>query len=125
VVVNLSWAWRQVRLVREFGPGRDRRFSHFDPIRRTGSVLALVGLVTAIYWLCPRFRESSFQNGEETTMPTATNKGIIDKPSNHSVRADGGKTKKYSAIQGNHSFALVDHSDEAEKIGMKMRPPSC
>jgi uncharacterized protein (DUF302 family) len=49
-------------------------------------------------------------------------KGIIDKPSNHSVDQTVEKLKGILAAKGVALFALVDHSGEAEKVGMKMRP---
>jgi len=51
-----------------------------------------------------------------------TNKGIISKPSNHSVDQTVEKLKNILQSKGVMLFALVDHSGEAEKVGMKMRP---
>ena len=53
-------------------------------------------------------------------MAPATNKGIIDKPSNHSVEQTVEKLKNILQSKGVTLFALVDHSGEAEKAGMKM-----
>src|SRR5260370_41082142 len=62
----------------------------------------------------------------DTPMATATtaepNKGIIDKPSNHSVDQTVEKLKNILQAKGVTLFALVDHSGEAEKAGMKMLP---
>jgi uncharacterized protein (DUF302 family) len=55
-------------------------------------------------------------------MAPATNKGIIDKPSNHSVDQTVEKLKNILLSKRVALFALVDHSGEAEKVGMKMRP---
>jgi uncharacterized protein (DUF302 family) len=55
-------------------------------------------------------------------MTVATNKGIIDKPSQHSVDQTVDKLKGILQSKGVTLFALVDHSGEAEKVGMKMRP---
>jgi len=52
----------------------------------------------------------------------ATGKGIIDKPSNHSVDQTVDRLKTILQFKGVTLFALVDHSGEAEKVGMKMRP---
>ncbi|PYT97672.1 MAG: hypothetical protein DMG38_19000 [Acidobacteria bacterium] len=52
----------------------------------------------------------------------ASNKGIIDKRSNHSVEATVEKLKNILQSKGVTLFALVDHSGEAEKVGMKMPP---
>src|SRR5437667_7105191 len=48
--------------------------------------------------------------------------GIIDKPSSHSVDQTVEKLKGILAAKGVALFALIDHSGEAEKVGMKMRP---
>lgn len=48
--------------------------------------------------------------------------GIVSKPSNHSVDATVEKLKGILQAKGVALFALVDHSGEAEKVGLKMRP---
>jgi uncharacterized protein (DUF302 family) len=48
--------------------------------------------------------------------------GIIDTPSNHSVEQTVEKLKGILQAKGVTLFALVDHSGEAEKVGMKMPP---
>jgi len=55
-------------------------------------------------------------------MAPAKNKGIIDKPSNHSVEQTVERLNSILRSKGVTLFALVDHSGEAEKVGMKMRP---
>jgi len=49
-------------------------------------------------------------------------KGIIDILSNHSVDQTVEKVKGILQAKGVAVFALVDHSGEAEKVGMKMPP---
>jgi uncharacterized protein (DUF302 family) len=48
--------------------------------------------------------------------------GIVDIPSNHSVDQTVEKLRAILEAKGVPLFALVDHSGEAEKVGMKMRP---
>ena len=48
--------------------------------------------------------------------------GIVDIPSHHSVDATVEKIRGILAAKSVTLFALVDHSGEAEKVGMKMRP---
>jgi uncharacterized protein (DUF302 family) len=48
--------------------------------------------------------------------------GLIDTPSHHSVSETVDRLKKLLEGKGITLFALVDHSGEAEKVGMKMRP---
>ena len=49
-------------------------------------------------------------------------KGLIDIPSNHSVDEAVTKLEGILQAKGITLFALVDHSGEAAKVGMKMRP---
>jgi uncharacterized protein (DUF302 family) len=50
------------------------------------------------------------------------NNGMIDKLSKHSVAETLAKLQATLAAKGIAIFALVDHSGEAEKVGMRMRP---
>ena len=52
----------------------------------------------------------------------AVGKGIVDKLSNNSVDRTVEKLKNILQSKGVTLFALVDHSGEAEKIGIKMPP---
>ena len=51
-----------------------------------------------------------------------TNNGIISIPSHHSVDQTVAKLKNILQAKAVTVFALIDHSGEAEKVGMKMRP---
>lgn len=55
-------------------------------------------------------------------MASTTGNGIVNKPSNHSVDETVEKLKGILQAKGVSLFALVDHSGEAEKVGMKMPP---
>ena len=87
-------------------------------------LLALVGLAMSIY--LPTVRGSvnlNPQSNEEVSMtPAAVTEGIIDKPSNHSVDETVERLKNILLAKGVTLFALIDHSGEAEKVGMKMPP---
>jgi uncharacterized protein (DUF302 family) len=48
--------------------------------------------------------------------------GIVDIPSRHSVDETVERLRGIFTAKGVTLFALVDHSGEAEKVGMKMRP---
>lgn len=52
----------------------------------------------------------------------ASSRGIISRPSNHSVDDTVAKLKAILQSKGVILFAMVDHSGEAEKVGMKMPP---
>jgi len=123
VVVNLSSAWRHVRLVHELDQGEPACSRSLTQAVATALFLALVGLAMAIYLLSVRDSSSLHtQNREESYMASATNKGIIDRPSNYSVEQTVDRLKNILQSKGVTLFALVDHSGEAEKVGMKMRP---
>jgi uncharacterized protein (DUF302 family) len=62
------------------------------------------------------------ENNEEVSMTPAANKGIVDKPSNHSVEQTVDRLKNILQSKAVTLFALIDHSGEAEKVGMKMPP---
>ena len=55
-------------------------------------------------------------------MVLAKGGGIVDIPSNHSVDQTVEKLRAILEAKVVSLFALVDHSGEAEKVGMKMRP---
>ena len=51
-----------------------------------------------------------------------TNHGMVHLPTNHSVEDILGKLQTILKTKGVPVFALVDHSGEAAKVGMEMRP---
>src|SRR5271165_3648717 len=56
------------------------------------------------------------------TGPAEGKNGIIDVPSNHSVDETVERAKSVLESKGITLFALVDHSGEAAKVGIKMPP---
>jgi uncharacterized protein (DUF302 family) len=123
VVVNLLSAWHHLRLVRELdrgGPAPSRPSTQAVLI---ALFLALVGLAMAIYLVSVHSSTNvQFEKKEELSMTQAANKGIVDKPSNHSVEQTVEKLKNILQSKGVTLFAVIDHSGEAEKVGMKMLP---
>ena len=55
-------------------------------------------------------------------MTAAATNGIVSKPSNHSVEQTVEKLTNILKSKGVVLFALIDHSGEAEKVGLKMLP---
>ena len=55
-------------------------------------------------------------------MPFDKNSGIVDVPGRHTVEETVQKLKALLDAKGVTLFALVDHSGEAAKAGMAMRP---
>jgi uncharacterized protein (DUF302 family) len=125
VIVNVFAGWHHLQLVPEPDRGRTE---HSRPSTQAVAIaffLALVGLAMAIYLVSVQSTvHSQFgkEKDEETSMTLNTGKGIIDTPSNHSVDQTVEKLKGILAAKGVALFALVDHSGEAEKVGLKMRP---
>ncbi len=68
------------------------------------------------------FPPANVENSKEMSMTSGKSNGIIDKRSNHSVDETVEKLKGILQAKGVSLFALVDHSGEAEKAGLKMRP---
>ena len=123
VVVNLSSAWRHVRLVRELDRGEPSCSRSLTQSVATAVFLAAVGLAMAIYLISVRSSTNLHsEDRKETTMAQVATKGIIDQASNHSVDQTVEKLKTILQSKGVTLFALVDHSGEAEKVGMKMPP---
>jgi uncharacterized protein (DUF302 family) len=123
VVVNLSSAWRRVRLVRELDLGEAPRCRPLAQSVVIALLLALVGLTMAIYLISVRdSAHSHSENGKEISMAPNMNNGILDKRSNHSVDETLERLKRALQAKGVTIFATVDHSGEAEKAGLKMPP---
>ena len=54
--------------------------------------------------------------------PVNQKNGIVDVPSNHSVDETVNRVKSLLQSKGVALFAVIDHSGEAAKVGMKMPP---
>ncbi len=55
-------------------------------------------------------------------MTPITNHGMISKPASQSVDDTVRKIKSILQAKGITLFALIDHSGEAERVGLKMKP---
>jgi uncharacterized protein (DUF302 family)/uncharacterized membrane protein YidH (DUF202 family) len=123
VILNLFSAWHHARLVRELDRGDPAHTRPSTPAIMIALFLALVGLAMAIYLVSVRGSAYSYSGNEkETFMPSTANNGIINKPSNHSVDQTVEKLKGILQARGVTLFAVIDHSGEAEKVGIKMPP---
>ena len=123
IIVNVFAGWHHVRLVRELDRGETAFSRPSVQAVAIAFFLALVGLAMAIYLISVRSSTSSrFATHEEISMTPGSDKGIINTPSNHSVDQTVEKLKGILAAKGVTLFALVDHSGEAEKAGLKMPP---
>jgi uncharacterized protein (DUF302 family) len=94
----------------------------------TAIFLGIVGIAMAVYLLSVRGSTISHSEiPQEAIMASATNpdvtkNGIVSIASNHSVDETVAKLTTTLQSKGVTLFALVDHSGEAEKVGMKMPP---
>ena len=127
VAVNLFSGWRHLQLIRNLDSGLAMRSHTATLAVATAMFLALVGLGMAIYLISIRgSANSNFENNsrssKETPMAPAKDSGIVSIPSNHSVDQTVEKLKGILQAKGVTLFALVDHSGEAEKVGLKMLP---
>jgi uncharacterized protein (DUF302 family)/uncharacterized membrane protein YidH (DUF202 family) len=122
VIVNCFAGWQHARLVQELDRGGTAHARPSTPAIAIAFFLALVGLAMAIYLVSTRSATRLESESKEMSMMFSSGKGIIDIPSNHSVDQTVGRLKGILEEMGVTLFALVDHSGEAEKVGMKMRP---
>jgi uncharacterized protein (DUF302 family) len=127
VAVNLFSGWHHLRLIRTIDLGHAARPHTTNLAVATSVFLALVGLGMVIYLLSVHgtaeinSANDSLRN-KEAPMATTTGNGIISVPSDHSVDQTVEKLRGILQAREVTLFALVDHSGEAEKVGMKMHP---
>jgi uncharacterized protein (DUF302 family)/intracellular sulfur oxidation DsrE/DsrF family protein len=84
--------------------------------------IVLAGVLSVLGVLEGTHRSSPAAASDKLTPVVEKHAGIIDKPSNHTVDETVNRLKDMLKAKGVTLFALVDHSGEAEKVGMKMRP---
>jgi len=117
VAVYAFAGWHHVRLV-----------SQLDQGDSTVAVviaffLALVGLVMVIYLISLRSSSGSkSQTLKEVSMTPNSDNRIVNVPSHQSVDQTLEKLQAMLRTKGVAVFALIDHSGEAAKVGMKMPP---
>jgi uncharacterized protein (DUF302 family)/uncharacterized membrane protein YidH (DUF202 family) len=123
VAVLLFAAWHHWRLVGKMNRGQ-LVTSHSQTLAVASCLfLAVVGIGMAIYLISVGdSAHSPSENGQEISMAPNTSNGILSKPSNHSVDETLEKLKRILQAKGVNVFAIVDHSGEAEKVGLNMRP---
>ena len=118
VLVNVVSTWNHLRLVSELIRGE------FSPhASRLGIavalLLAVLGLAMAAYLLS--VREPSKEEKTVSTNVQSSN-GVVTIDSRHSVDQTVQKLEAILEAKGVKVFALVDHSGEAQRAGMQMRP---
>jgi uncharacterized protein (DUF302 family)/uncharacterized membrane protein YidH (DUF202 family) len=124
VVVSVSAGWNYIGLLRRLDLGEAPNFRRSAGWAvATAFLLALAGLAMAIYLVSIRSStQAPAGNGKERISMELNSNGLISTPSNHTVDQTVEKLKGMLATKGVALFALIDHSGEAEKVGLKMRP---
>ena len=123
VLVNVGAGWHHVRLLRDLDRGDTARARPSTQAVTIAFLLALIGLAMAIYLISVRSSIGSpLAKREEIPMTPTNDRGRIDTPSHHSVDATVEKLKGMLQAKGVTLFALADHSGEAKRVGMTMRP---
>jgi len=111
------------RLVRAMDRGQAGTPAPLSGAIALGLFLAVVGIAMAIYLISLRDpAQAGSTLRREVSMAADRGNGILSKASNHAVDETLGKLKGILQAKGVTVFAVVDHSGEAEKAGLKMRP---
>ena len=119
VIVNIWSVRHHVRLVQDLNRG-EASFNRPSSLAIIVSlILAAVGLAMAIYLISVGEPQ---QIRQEKAMTSNTDTGIVSIPSKHSVDQTVEKLEAILQTKGVKLFALIDHSGEALKAGMQMRP---
>ena len=120
VIVNVWSVRHHLHLVKDLNQGGSdyKRPSRLAVI--VALMLGVIGMVMAIYLIS--VGEPKPPQEEKTTMTPSRNAGIVTIPSNHSVDQTVAKLAAILQSKGVKLFALIDHSGEAEKAGLRMPP---
>jgi len=123
VVVNIVCARNHIHLVQELNRGGTAYNRPSSLAVAVAVILAVVGIAMAIYLIS--VREPGQVNSDtrkEKSMTSSPENGIITIPSHHSVNETVQNLQSILQAKGVKLFALIDHSGEAEKAGLQMRP---
>ena len=123
VIVNIVCAWNHIRLVRELNRGGTAFNRPSSLAIAVAVILAILGLAMALYLVSVREPgQAHLEKGEKKSMNSNSENGILTIPSHHAVDETVERLEGILRARGVKLFALVDHSGEAEKAGMQLRP---
>jgi uncharacterized protein (DUF302 family)/uncharacterized membrane protein YidH (DUF202 family) len=123
ILVNILAGWRHARLVQQLNRGETVNERGSMQVVTIAFFLALVGLAMAIYLLWVRSSvHPQEDSNKETSMSIEKGEGIVTIAGHQSVDETVGKLQGVLEAKGVKLFAVVDHSGEAAKVGMRMRP---
>jgi uncharacterized protein (DUF302 family)/uncharacterized membrane protein YidH (DUF202 family) len=124
VVVN-AWSVRHyLRLVDDLNQGGSAYKRPSSLAIAVALILALMGAVMATWLISVGEPKQTRQQKAflEKNMTPSRDNGIVSIPSSHTVDQTVEKLETILQSKGVKLFALIDHSGEAEKAGMQMRP---
>ena len=121
VVVFLLSLVRYLRLLATMRKG-DRSYGNASTLAVTIAIfLAVLGLAMSYYLVSTRHVSAlNLFKTQETFMPATPGNGVVRIASEHSVAETVAKLQAILEAKNVKLFAIVDHSGEAEKAGLKM-----
>lgn len=123
VIVQVVSAWSHAHLVRELKRGESTFARPSSLAIAVAVMLAGIGLAMAIYLVSVREPlPPHLEAVQEKSMTSNSQNGIVTIPSHQSVEQTVQKLESILQAKGIKLFAVVDHSGEAEKAGLQMRP---
>jgi uncharacterized protein (DUF302 family)/uncharacterized membrane protein YidH (DUF202 family) len=123
VFVNVFAGWHHARLVRGLDRGETAHSGGSLKPVAIAFFLALVGLAMAVYLtLFTSSARPTSESRKDISMTSTGGNGIVKLASHQSVDETVEKLKAILEAKGVTLFALVDHSGEAEKVGLTMPP---
>jgi uncharacterized protein (DUF302 family)/uncharacterized membrane protein YidH (DUF202 family) len=124
VCVTTLSAWNHLSLVRTLYPHHQSTFHRSSRLGLwLAAILAAIGVAMTIYLIAVRDLAPGYDEGhEETSMATKSDNGITALRSRHSVDETVGKLEELLRTKGVKLFALIDHSGEADKVDLTLRP---
>ncbi len=123
IIVNVWCAWSHIRFVYELKHGASEFDRPSSLAISVAVVMAALGLAMAIYLVSVREpRQAQLENIQEKSMTSNSKNGIVTILSHQSVDQTVQKLEGILQAKGVKLFAVIDHSGEAEKAGMQMRP---
>lgn len=121
VLVSVLSLVRYLRLIAQLKKG-NRSFGNASTLAVAVAILlGLLGLAMSYYLVATRHVSAlALPTAEEASMPVKSENGIVRIPSQHSVADTVAKLEAMLQAKNVKLFTIVDHSGEAEKVGLKM-----
>ncbi|MGC2616355.1 MAG: DUF302 domain-containing protein [Terracidiphilus sp.] len=121
VLVNFVAGLRHLHLIRQLDRGETPHSHATAQAVTVAFLLAALGLAMAIYLISVHgTAQTSSETKKEVSMSLPSNSGIVQIPGRYTVDETVQKLKEILQAKAVTLFAVVDHSGEAAKAGMKM-----